>query len=146
MFLAQLVDVFHALELWRVDPVLQGELCLKLASLYEAKATLKIPFRQLKGFVLLYDRKLLLECLAQLERDVNCVEVARECVEEGGNLGTLHTQFLMAITRVKVKLASTIPPPCKWVNILVGCCGGFKLLRFSVFGMCFQGWKCVGQP
>lgn len=117
VFLAQLVDVFHALELWRVDPILQGELCLKLASLYEAKATLKTTSRQLEGFVLLYDRKLLLECLAQLERDVRCVEVARECMD-GRNLETLHAQFLMAMTRVKVKLASTIPPPCKWIQIV----------------------------
>lgn len=109
MFLAQLVDVFHSLELWRVDPVLQGELCLKLATLYEARATLRASQTSLDGFVLQYDRALLLECQTQLKRDVCCVEAARE--EGATKLDTLHSQFLMAQTRVNVKLASTIPTP-----------------------------------
>ena len=116
VFLAQLVDVFHSLELWRVDPLLQGELSLKLATLYEARATLRSP-HSLDGFDLLYDRALLLECKTQLERDVYCVEAAREGVYgvEGASLETLHSQFFLAQTRVNIKLASTIPPPCKCI-------------------------------
>ena len=33
--------MFHALELWRIDPLLHGEVCLKLGCLYEAKAELR---------------------------------------------------------------------------------------------------------
>ena len=41
MILEQLLEVFHVLELWRVDPLLHGELGYKLACLQEARADLK---------------------------------------------------------------------------------------------------------
>ena len=116
MFLAQLVEVFSTLELWRTDPLLNGELCLKLACLYEARAQLRATAHLMEGFPLLYDRSLLLECLSQLERDVVCVERARsqQCPDDlSTDLESLHAQFLVALTRVRVKLSTTIPPPSK---------------------------------
>lgn len=116
MFLAQLVEVLATLELWRIDPLLHGELCLKLACLYEARAQLRATTHLMEGFPLLYDRSLLLECLSQLERDVVCVEQARteQSLDDlTTDLESLHVHFLVALTRVRVKLSTTIPPPSK---------------------------------
>ena len=84
------------------------------------------------GFFQLYDRKQLLECLCELETGLKCVQMARaemmeeDCgarrrerrgrgrkgvEQEGAEIVVLHSEYMFAITRVKVKLASTIPPP-----------------------------------
>ena len=105
-----------------MDPLLHGELCLKLASLYEARAQLRASSHLMQGFTLLYDRSLLLECLSELERDVRCVEEARsqQSLDEKitTDLESLHAQFLVALTRLRVKLATTIPPPSKYPPFL----------------------------
>ena len=39
--------------------------------------------------------------------------VEEEEEEEGSDLEVLHAEFVFAVTRVRLKLASTIPPPRK---------------------------------
>lgn len=122
-----LVEVAHSLHLWQTDALLHGELCLKLACLYEAKADLRQDRHGSKttstvmldeGLLLLYDRKQLLECLDELEQGLKCVQMARARVTEESKgaerdteIGVLHAEYMYSVTRVKVKLASTIPPP-----------------------------------
>jgi hypothetical protein len=137
-----LVEVSQSLQLWQTDPLLHGELHLKLACLYEAKAEIKghdsrlggsskpvsnITLLAEGGFSQLYDRAQLLECLSELELGLKCVKMARaEMMEEaackatrrrkgveqeGAEITVLHSEYMFSITRVKVKLASTIPPP-----------------------------------
>ena len=69
-----------------------------------------------------YDRKQLLQCLKELELGMECVEMARtrtleevmiDGEREGEEIRVLHSEYMFAIKRVKVKLASTIPPPRK---------------------------------
>ena len=71
-----------------------------------------------EGLVYLYDRQRLLECVSELEGGLEYMERARarEMEERGGEkegeeIKVLHSEYVYAITRVKVKLASTIPPP-----------------------------------
>ena len=128
--LIQLVEVAHSLELWQTDAHLHGELRLKLACLYEAKAELRNEKRVSmatsvaaleEGLTQPYDRQQLLVCLQELELGLECVERARaQTMEEnrgggekdgGEEIRVLHSEYVYAITRVKVKLASTIPPP-----------------------------------
>ena len=144
--LVQLVEVSQSLHLWQTDPLLHGELHLKLACLYEARAEIKGHNRRLGGsssrpvsnitlveeggFFQLYDRKQLLECLCELETGLKCVQMARaemmeeECgarrrrwgrrkgvEQEEAEIVVLHSEYMFVITRVKIKLASTIPPP-----------------------------------
>ena len=138
--LVQLVEVSQSLQLWQTDPLLHGELHLKLACLYEAKAEIRghdrlggdskpvsnVTLVDEGGFFQLYDRKQLLECLSELELGMKCVQTARaemmeeECWatrgrkgvgQEGAEIAVLHSEYMFSITRVKVKLASTIPPP-----------------------------------
>lgn len=141
VFLDQLVEVFHSLEFWRVDPLLLGELCIKLGCLHEAKAQLKHPnslsctlvklATDDESFVLEFDRSQLLVCLAELERGLKCIELAkedsaldvrpreekrREVVTE---LNVLHAELVYAVTRVRLKLASTIPPPCEYIPVII---------------------------
>ena len=136
--LIQLVEVSQSLQLWRTDPLLHGELHLKLACLYEAKAEVKgrdrlgggskaVSNNTLvgEGFSQLYDRKQLLEWLNELEIGLQCVQMARaQMMDEGSRLKkeaeiiVLHSEYMFSIMRVKVKLASTIPPPREW-NITV---------------------------
>ena len=112
-----------------MDAFLHGELHLKLACLYEAKAELRPARRNINRGVklddgLLYDREQLLECLKELELGIQCVEGARtrsleelnvkmEGEGEGEEIRVLHSEYVYAITRVKMKLISTIPPPRK---------------------------------
>ena len=126
----------QSLQLWQTDPLLHGELHLKLGCLYEAKAEVKGQNRQGgggsktmsnvtlvgEGNFQLYDRKQLLECLSELEVGLQCVQMARaEMMEEskkgvgkeGAEIAVLHSEYMFSITRVKIKLASTIPPPRK---------------------------------
>lgn len=131
--LIQLVEVADSLQLWQTDAFLHGELHLKLACLYEAKAerwkrrftakpssTMSLE----EGLVSpLYDRQQLLECLKELELGLECVQRARaQVVEErkraetGEEIRVLHSEYVYAITRLKVKLASTIPPPRECCN------------------------------
>ena len=142
VFLNQLVEVFHSLEVWRVDPFLLGELCIKLGCLHEAKAQLKHPNSMSctlvklptedESFILEFDRSQLLVCLAELERGLKCVELAKEDntldarprSREGEGreviteLDVLHAELVYAITRVRLKLASTIPPPREYIPII----------------------------
>ena len=128
--LTQLVEVAHSLHLWQTDPLLHGELRLKLACLYEARAELKPkrPVTKATSAVKLdvdlhqmYDRQRLLECLYELSGGVECVGRARSWRTEettgerdgGKEMGVLHAEYMYAMTRVKIKLASTIPPPRK---------------------------------
>ena len=137
--LVRLVEVSQSLQLWQIDPLLHGELHLKLACLYEAKAEVKghdklgggskpisnVTLVDEGGFFQLYDRQRLLECLSELEQGLKCVQMARaEMMEEGAGgkgrkgvgqeeegITVLHSEYMFSIARVKVKLASTIPPP-----------------------------------
>ena len=138
--LVQLVEVSQSLQLWQTDPLLHGELHLKLACLYEAKAEVRGHDSRLGGskpvsnitlvggeggFSQLYDRAQLLECLSELELGLKCVKMARAELmgeearrrrrkgveQEGAEITVLHSEYMFSITRVKVKLASTIPPP-----------------------------------
>lgn len=91
VILKDVVDVFDSLELWRVDAVLHGSVCLKLACLYEAKAELKPATKpvtttitllslreEMEGTApVLYDRKQLLECLEVVERALSCISSSR---------------------------------------------------------------------
>ena len=91
--LIQLVEVAHSLELWQTDAHLHGELRLKLACLYEAKAELRNEKRVSmatsvaaleEGLTQLYDRQQLLVCFQELELGLECVERARaQTMEEG---------------------------------------------------------------
>ena len=124
LLLNQLVQVFHILEVWCIDPLLHGELTLKLSCLKEAKAELghsrrmsRIDTLEVSQF-LLHDRSQLLQCLSELLLGLKCVQCAREdeYIDKSGagevsDLEMLHVEFVHAITRVKLKLASTIPPP-----------------------------------
>ena len=181
--LIRLVEVSQSLRLWQTDPLLHGELHLKLACLYEAKAEIKGHDRlggagsnvnaatsnlslgnESRGFFQLYDRQQLLECLSELEVGLKVVQLARaEMMEEERGrkgawqevekLAVLHTEYMFTTTRVKVKLASTIPPPREFiqqkfsiihsyhiafnlciVNFILGCFGrvnSFLVLPFS---------------
>ena len=132
----------QSLQLWQTDPLLHGELHLKLACLYEAKAEVRGHDSRLGGskpvsnimlvggeggFSQFYDRAQLLKCLSELELGVKCVKMARAEMmgeeacragrrrkgveQEGAEITVLHSEYMFSITRVKVKLASTIPPP-----------------------------------
>ena len=76
------------------------------------------------GFSQLYDRAQLLECLSELELGLKYVKMARaemmgeearrrrkRVEQDGAEITVLHSEYMFSITRVKVKLASTIPPP-----------------------------------
>ena len=124
--LTQLVEIAHSLQLWQTDALLHGELHLKLAFLYEARAELR-PVTKATSVVDLddgrhhqiYDRQRLLECLCELKAGLECVGAARSREMEetrrerdgGKEMGVLHAEYMFAMTRVKVKLATTIPPP-----------------------------------
>ena len=70
-----------------MDPILHGEVCLKLACLYEAMAefsqgTKPVRSPSTEGSILvLYDRQQLLECLNVLEETVRCISYARRVSE-----------------------------------------------------------------
>ena len=121
--LIELIFIFETLELWRLDPLLHGEMCLKLCCLQEAKADRSSPPDPLALF-LSYDRCQLLACQAELEKSLHCLEIARQSISIGGDtlqsestggktsdLMVLHAEFVYSLIRVQVKLASTIPPP-----------------------------------
>lgn len=122
--LTELVAVSHMLELWRVDPLLHGEICLKLCCLLECQAENRgvappILDGRLVTF-LGYHRSRLLGCRQELEEVLAFVQLARQKERRGegesdledcsSSLALLHAECLYALTRIQVKLASTNPP------------------------------------
>ena len=95
------------LRLWEVDALLHGELSLKLACLYEAKADRSSkhppPFSSSSSsspssLGLLYDREGLLHCLAELEQGLKSLQLARLACSEGRG----HTEVLVSAHAVFV--------------------------------------------
>lgn len=134
LLLSELVAVSHWLELWRVDTLLHGELCLKHCCILEAKAESRDPPGTVDGVpvtFMRYDRSQLLLCCQELERVDSFIKLAREREMRGGvggkeevdgagamegeelstDLAILHAECVYALIRVQVKLASTNPPP-----------------------------------
>ena len=125
--LSELVAVSHSLELWRMDCLLHGELCLKLCCLLEAKAEKQEAPPTLDGVAVTfmgYDRAELLSCEQELEKVIAFVKEvheggAEEREEEGEegilkdsmtDLAMFHAECVYTLTRIRVKLASTNLP------------------------------------
>ena len=129
--LTELVAIAHTLELWRVDSLLHGELCLKLCCLLECQAENRgevPPTVDGKLVTFLgYHRSQLLTCRRELESTLAFIKLAQQ--KEGrrregrvrgseqedscSSLSLLHVECVYDLTRVQVKLASTIPPSGK---------------------------------
>lgn len=131
--LSELMEVSNWLELWRVDTLLHGELCLKHCCILEAKAENRDPPGTVDGkpiTYLDYNRSQLLHCQQELEKAESFIKLAREREMRGGfggkeevagagaaagslstDIAILHAECVYALTRVQVKLASTNPPP-----------------------------------
>ena len=155
--LVHLVTISHRLELWRIDPLLHGELTLKLCCLYEAKAeSVDLPCASEplpEATFLRYNRSHLLECKEECARALDFIKKARQNAPLGDGpkrmlrtmdhtaerkgkpeevmagdkgeekglggrvrqsglvLEDLHAELVYVLTRICVKLATTIPPP-----------------------------------
>lgn len=157
--------VSHMLDLWRIDPLLHGELCLKMCCILECSAKNRKKAGPLESAKLLdsvvatflkYDRSKLLKCQQELQRALAFIQQARHREEKygdaGGGIGgrkgegeledpvsdlaVLHVECIFALTRIQVKLASTCPPKGKY----------FILLYFySNFSSCLDFIKSAGE-
>ena len=132
----QLVRIASVLDLWQVDPLLHGQLMLKLCCLYEARAEPhEILSTDPNSLFLSYNRSLLLKCEEECEKSLKCMKNSRqewyftgyfrrhplsvtgeERRGEGESLyrkqmEELNAEFEFTLMRIKVKLATTIPPP-----------------------------------
>ena len=122
------MEVARSLEVWREHPQLCGEMALKLACLSESSATDSphthhggvVGTRAHDEVVIPYDRATLLKTLAQLDTGLRWVGLARADSkmpdDSSSSLALLHAELLHAASRVRVKLAATIPPPGQWVR------------------------------
>jgi len=125
-----------ALSLWQVDPLLHGQIMLKLCCLYEARAEpQELLLTDPNSLFLLYDRSLLLKCEKECEKSLEYVKQSRQdryfigyfcqrpSSENGGDkrceegeglyrkqLEELDAELEFSLMRVRVKLATTIPP------------------------------------
>lgn len=135
----QLVWVSSMLSLWQVDPVLHARYMLKLCCLYEARAEPRelLLSPDPDALFLLYNRSLLLNCDAECKKALKYVKKSRQEQSftgdsrqpprgsgrgfgggegKGGerlyrrHLEELHAELEFMRLRVKVKLATTIPP------------------------------------
>ena len=96
--LAQLVSICHKLELWRVDPLLHGDLMLKLCCLYEARAERKDQIRPIAplpevAMFLFYTRSHLLQCKEECERALDCIKKSRKSAALSGAFDGLSGVF-----------------------------------------------------
>ncbi|CAI7994017.1 Cilia- and flagella-associated protein 54 [Geodia barretti] len=112
----QLVDMTDWLGLWRPHPLICGELVMKLSCLKESLASR--PYRHTpsgagEGFAGENDRDVLLETQSLLERGLRWTHLFRSSCTGGKEdpVAMMHGELCYALTRVKVKLAATIPPP-----------------------------------
>ena len=134
--LMQLVWIANTLSLWQVDPLLHGRLMLKLCCLYEARAEPRevLLSADPDALFLTYSRTLLLHCEEECSKSLEYIKRSRRGHSfagdfrhspgsrsdgEGGggerlyrrHLEELHAEFEYMRLRLKVKLATTIPPP-----------------------------------
>ena len=111
-----MVDMAHCLQLWKTHPLLCEELILKLTCLTESSAS--PPNTSPEEVAVQYDRATLLKTLTHLNKGMEWVQLARADITNRGQLddhnealSLLHGELCYVLTRVKVKLAATIPPP-----------------------------------
>ena len=117
-----MVDMAHCLQLWKTHSLLCGELILKLTCLTETSASLPTPSPE--EVAVQYDRATLLKTLTHLNRGMGWVQLSRADITNGKQLdehsealSLLHGELSYVLTRVKVKLAATIPPPGQYIDI-----------------------------
>lgn len=107
----------HCLQLWKTHSLLCGELILKLTCFTEASASLSNTSPE--EVAVQYDRATLLKTLTHLNKGIGWIQLARadskanggQLDERSKELSLLHGELCYVLTRMKVKLAATIPPP-----------------------------------